>query len=137
MIESGTQHVTATDAALAAIERLETRHGPLMFVQSGGCCDGSSPICLRAGELLVGANDLLLGEVGGAPFYIDAEQYERWRSPRLVIDVEPGGGDSFSLEGSDGVHFVALTETTASRSACCTRPAVPLWSSAGCTFKPW
>ena len=108
-----------------------------MFVQSGGCCDGSSPICLREGELLVGSNDLLLGEVGGAPFYVDAELYERWRSPRLVIDIEPGGGDSFSLEGSDGVHFVALTETTASRSACCTSPARPLGSSAGCTFKPW
>ncbi len=70
-----------------------------MLMQSGGCCDGSSPICLHAGELLVGPNDLLLGEVGGAPFYIDAEQYERWRSPRLVLDVAPGGGDAFSLEG--------------------------------------
>jgi uncharacterized protein (DUF779 family) len=111
MTESGIQRVTATDAALAAIERLEARHGPLMFVQSGGCCDGSSPICLSQGELLVGSNDLLLGEVGGAPFYMDAEQYERWRRPRLLIDVEPGGGDSFSLEGSDGVHFVARTQT--------------------------
>ena len=137
MTESGIQQVTATDSALAAIERLETRHGPLMFVQSGGCCDGSSPICLTEGELLMGSNDLLLGEVGSAPFYIDAEQYERWRSPRLVIDIEPGASDSFSLEGSDGIHFVALTETTASRSACCKSPAGRLWSSAGCTFKPW
>jgi uncharacterized protein (DUF779 family) len=107
--ESGTRQVTATDAAQAAIERLEARHGPLMFVQSGGCCDGSSPICLSAGELLLGPNDVLLGEIAGCPFYVDRDQYARWQKPRFVIDIAPGGGDSFSLEGSDGVHFVART----------------------------
>jgi uncharacterized protein (DUF779 family) len=107
MSESGTRRVTATDAAVAAVERLKARHGPLMFVQSGGCCDGSSPICLREGELLLGAGDVLLGEVAGCPFYVDREQYERWRSPTLVLDVGTGGGDSFSLEGADGIHFLA------------------------------
>jgi uncharacterized protein (DUF779 family) len=109
MDESGTTRVTATGAALAAIERLKGRHGPLMFVQSGGCCDGSSPICLSEGELLLGPSDVLLGEVAACPFYIDREQYERWQEPLLVIDVAPGGGDSFSLEGPDGIHFVART----------------------------
>ena len=84
--------VVATDAALAAIERLTAKHGPLMLVQSGGCCDGSSPICLHAGDLLIGPNDLLLGYLGGVPFYIDDEQYERWSRPEIVVDAANGAG---------------------------------------------
>jgi uncharacterized protein (DUF779 family) len=101
--------ISATPAAIAAIERLKARHGALRFVQSGGCCDGSSPMCLLADELLIGSGDLLLGEVAGVPFHIDSEQYERWRRPRFVVDVAPGRGESFSLEGADDVHFVART----------------------------
>ena len=102
--------VRATPAALEAIDRLEAAHGPLMLFQSGGCCDGTSPICLKRGELPVSPNDLLLGQLGGAPFYIDSEQYERWRRPRFAIDVAPGPAEGFSLEGLDGVHFVTRTE---------------------------
>jgi uncharacterized protein len=98
------KQVVATDAALAAIESLTAKHGPLMLVQSGGCCDGSSPICLHAGELLTGPNDLLLGTPGGAAFYIDAEQYERWNRPQLVLDAAAGAAEGFSLEGLEGVH---------------------------------
>ena len=101
--------VRATGAARDLIARLVARYGPLMFVQSGGCCDGSSPVCLREGELLLGPNDLLIGEIAGWPFYIDREQYERWRRPQFLIDVAPGEGDTFSLEGPQGVHFVART----------------------------
>jgi hypothetical protein len=97
--------VTATAAALDAIERLGAAHGPLTFFQSGGCCDGSSPICLRLGELPVGAQDVLLGELAGAPFYIDAEMYERWGRPDLVVDVAPGPAEGFSLSQADR-HFV-------------------------------
>jgi uncharacterized protein len=100
------KQVVATDAALAAIESLTAKHGPLMLVQSGGCCDGSSPICLHAGELLTGPNDLLLGTPGGAAFYIDAEQYQRWNRPQLVLDAAAGAAEGFSLEGLEGVHFV-------------------------------
>jgi len=100
--------VSATEAALDELSRLRERFGPLMLFQSGGCCDGSSPLCLHEGELLVGANDLRLGEVGGVPFYVDAEQYERWNRPGFVLDVAPGAGDAFSLEGLDGLHFVSL-----------------------------
>ena len=107
MEASGTGRVRATDAALAAIGRLRARHGPLVFVQSGGCCDGSSPICLCEGEILLGPDDVLIGDLAGCPFYVDREQYERWRRPSFVIDVAAGGGDSFSLEGPDGLHFVA------------------------------
>jgi uncharacterized protein (DUF779 family) len=104
-----TARVTATAEALDVIERLSAAHGPLVFFQSGGCCDGSSPICLEAGELPPGPHDRLLGAIGGAPFYVDAEQYRRWREPEFVIDVSPGPAEGFSLEGLVGVHFVART----------------------------
>jgi uncharacterized protein (DUF779 family) len=98
--------VIATPQALDTIERLAAAHGPLTFFQSGGCCDGTSPMCLKDGELPPSPNDLLLGEIGGAPFYIDAEQYERWRRPSFLIDVAPGAAEGFSLEGLEGVHFI-------------------------------
>ncbi len=99
--------VTATPAALQAIERLRREHGALAFFQSGGCCDGSLPICLRDGELPPGPGDVLLGEVGGAPFYVDADLYARWREPRLLLDVRPGAAEGFSLAPPDA-HFVTL-----------------------------
>ncbi len=98
--------VEATPAALEVIERLAAEHGSLIFLQSGGCCDGSSPICMRRGELLIGPGDVLLGDVGPASFYVDREMDERWGHPRFVIDVAPGAGDTFSLEGRDDLHFV-------------------------------
>jgi hypothetical protein len=104
-----TRAISATDAALAELARLRKRYGPLMLFQSGGCCDGSSPLCVSEGELLLGPNDLLLGEVGGTPFYIDVEQYERWNRPTFLLDIAPGGTGSFSIEGLDDVHFVAVT----------------------------
>ncbi len=98
--------IVATDAAIAEIGRLTDEHGPLMFFQSGGCCDGSSPMCFTDGELLLGPNDLLLGDVDGCSFHIDADQYERWNRPALVLDVAAGTGSSMSLEETHGVHFV-------------------------------
>jgi uncharacterized protein (DUF779 family) len=97
--------VVATRAAKAEIGRLRAEHGPLVFFQSGGCCDGSSPMCFPAGELRIGSNDVLLGELEGCPFYIDAEQYERWGRPAFVLDVGPGAGSGMSLEGLHDVHF--------------------------------
>ena len=99
--------VEVTLAALEVIHRLEAAHGPLVFHQSGGCCDGSSAICLKDGELPPAPSDVLLGEIGGAPFYIDAEQYTRWGTPRFLIDVAPGAAEGFSLEGLEGMHFVS------------------------------
>lgn len=98
--------MTATPEALEIIERLRAAHGPLAFHQSGGCCDGSSPMCLLDGELPPSPHDLTLGEIGGAPFYIDADLYERWRRPAFVVDVRPGAADGFSLEALEGVHFL-------------------------------
>ncbi|MGG3894156.1 DUF779 domain-containing protein [Geobacillus stearothermophilus] len=98
--------VIATEAALKLIEKLKAKYGPLMFHQSGGCCDGSSPMCYPLGELIVGDSDVLLGEIGGCPFYISKAQYEYWKHTQLIIDVVPGRGGMFSLEGPEGVRFL-------------------------------
>ena len=98
--------VTATDAALDLIERLREKHGPLLFHQSGGCCDGSSPMCYPRDEFLVGGGDVKLGEIGGVPFYMSASQFEYWQHTHLIIDVVPGRGGMFSLEGPEGLRFL-------------------------------
>jgi uncharacterized protein len=107
---TATARISATDGALEAIERLTVKHGRLMLFQSGGCCDGSSPLCLHEGELLLGPHDVLLGELGGMPVYIDAEQDRRWNHPRFVLDVAPGQASGFSLEGLDGIHFFTRSQ---------------------------
>ena len=109
-----TQAVFSTPEALEVIHGLEAEHGPLMFFQSGGCCDGSSPMCFPAGELLLGPNDLLLGEVDGCPFYIDSDQYERWNRPVFVLDVSPGSAAGMSIEGEHGLRFVLAAPDTPS-----------------------
>ncbi len=99
--------VIATAAARAAIATLTSRRGPIMFFQSGGCCDGSLPMCFADGELLVGDNDVLLGIIDGCPFYIAAAQYQAWKHTQLILDVEPGAPEGFSLPaGLDDAHFV-------------------------------
>jgi len=109
--------VRATAAALETIDRLQRSHGPLAFFQSGGCCDGSLPICLPADELPAGPNDLELGELGGARVYIGAEQYHRWNEPDFVLDVAPGKPEGFSLGGSEGVHFISRAPGAAGLSS--------------------
>ena len=99
-------HVHGTAAAVQALRDLAAAHGPLMLFISGGCCEGSAPLCVRDGELPTGRGDVLLGEVGGAEVYIVAEKYERWNRPELTIDVSPGAAEGFSLDGLAGIHFV-------------------------------
>ena len=98
--------VMATPAALALIAEIEADHGPILFHQSGGCCDGSSPMCYPAGEFLIGDRDVRLGEIGGAGFYISGPQFEYWKHTQLVIDVVEGRGGMFSLENGEGVRFL-------------------------------
>ncbi len=98
--------VTATDAALQLIERLRAKHGPLMFHQSGGCCDGSAPMCFPEGDFIIGDYDRKLGEIGGTPFWISGPQFEYWQHTALIIDVVPGRGGMFSLEGPEGLRFL-------------------------------
>ncbi|MBE4910110.1 DUF779 domain-containing protein [Bacillus luteolus] len=98
--------VTATDEALTLIEKLQMKHGSLLFHQSGGCCDGSSPMCFPREEFLIGDADILIGEIGNTPFYMSKKQYEYWKHTNLIIDVVKGRGGMFSLEGPEGVRFL-------------------------------
>ncbi|AYO78422.1 DUF779 domain-containing protein [Sphingobium yanoikuyae] len=99
--------ILATPAADALIARLTDQHGPLMFHQSGGCCDGSAPMCFPRGEFRVGPQDVLLGHVAGdVPVWIGAAQFEYWRHTQVTIDVVPGRGAGMSLESPDGQRFI-------------------------------
>ena len=104
--------VTATPAALALLARLRKLYGPLMFFQSGGCCDGSAPMCFPAGEFRTGGSDVLLAElqVEGVPepvtFWMSRSQFEVWSHTRLIVDVVAGRGSGFSLEAPEGVRFL-------------------------------
>ncbi len=105
-MERTATRVDATAEALDLIERLRARHGPLMFHQSGGCCDGSSPMCYPLGDFFLGDADVRLGEIGGAPFYMSESQFAYWQHTKLIIDVVPGRGGMFSLENGEGVRFL-------------------------------
>jgi uncharacterized protein len=98
--------VLATDSTLQLIEKLKNKHGELLFHQSGGCCDGSSPMCFSRDEFLIGDADVLLGYIGECPFYMSQAQYEYWKHTQLIIDVVPGRGGMFSLEGPEGLRFL-------------------------------
>ena len=98
--------VTATPAALALVGALRAEYGSILFHQSGGCCDGSSPMCYPSDDFIVGDRDVLLGTIAGAPFYISAPQFEYWKHTQLIIDVVPGRGGMFSLENGRGVRFL-------------------------------
>ncbi len=101
-----TARVVATPAALAAIGRLVSERGRLMFFQSGGCCDGSLPICFDLGEFVLSDHDVLLGDVGGSPFYIDHRQFAAWQHTQLILDVSDGLPEGFSLSAGPNQHFV-------------------------------
>lgn len=100
------ERVLASDAALSLIDRLSKQHGPLMFHQSGGCCDGSAPMCYPLGEFKVGNSDVQLGSIGGCPFYMSESQFEYWQHTQLTIDVVKGRGAGFSLEAPEGFRFL-------------------------------
>lgn len=98
--------VTATQATLSLINELKAEHGPLLFHQSGGCCDGSQPMCFPEHEFRIGYSDVKIGEIGEVPFWISADQYEYWKHTQLTIDVVNGRGSSFSLEIPKGKRFI-------------------------------
>lgn len=98
--------VSATPDALELIATLKARHGELIFHQSGGCCDGSAPMCFPANEFLVGDADVRLGEIGGVPFYMHRSQFAYWEHTHLIIDAIPGSGGMFSLERPSGLRFI-------------------------------
>ena len=116
--------VTATPAAIALIEELRAEHGPVMFHQSGGCCDGSSPMCYPVGDFLTGDSDVHLGQVAGADFWISRPQFQVWKHTHLILDVVPGRGGMFSLENGRDRRFLIRSrifteaENTALEGAC-------------------
>ena len=105
--------VSATPEADALIRSLQEEHGPVMFHQSGGCCDGSAPMCFPEGDFITGPADVLLGELEGAKFWIGRAQWERWKHTELTIDVVPGRGSGFSLEAPRGVRFLTRSNVCA------------------------
>lgn len=103
---SAVSRVSATPAALALIDQLKEKHGALLFHQSGGCCDGSAPMCFPANEFIVGDIDVKLGEISGVPFYMSQSQFAYWEHTHLVIDAVAGTGGMFSLERPTGLRFL-------------------------------
>ena len=108
--------VSATPETVALLDEIIADHGPVLFHQSGGCCDGSSPMCYPRSEFIVGDLDVLMGTIGDTPVYISASQYEAWKHTDLIIDVVPGRGGMFSLDNGREKRFLT-------RSIIC---AVPL-----------
>ncbi|MBC8141238.1 MAG: DUF779 domain-containing protein [Armatimonadetes bacterium] len=100
------ERVTYTPQAAALLDTLKARHGDLLFHQSGGCCDGSSPMCYPAGEFRIGSRDVYLGDVYGCPFYMSGAQFALWRHTHLTVDVVAGRGGGFSCESPEGVRFL-------------------------------
>jgi uncharacterized protein (DUF779 family) len=100
------ERVIVTPAAVELIEKLRAEHGPLLFHQSGGCCDGSAPMCFPAGEFMVGSSDVKLGTIADVPFYMSESQFGYWQNTQLIIDVVPGNGGMFSLERPTGLRFL-------------------------------
>ncbi|MDQ0214449.1 uncharacterized protein (DUF779 family) [Oikeobacillus pervagus] len=100
------ERVVATDEALKLIQSIKNIHGAIMFYQSGGCCDGSAPMCYSEGDFLLGDSDIYLGSIGDTPFYMHKSQYDYWKHTQLIIDVAEGGGATFSLDSVEDKHFI-------------------------------
>lgn len=115
---NGEPRVLATDAALALIGEIRRDHPDILFHQSGGCCDGSSPMCYPADEFMVGDNDVKLGEIGGVPVYISASQFAAWKHTQLIIDVVPGRGGMFSLDNGREKRFLTRSRLFGGGEAC-------------------
>lgn len=100
------ERVSVTQEAKEVIQTLKQRYGALMFHQSGGCCDGSSPMCFEEGDFKTGESDVKLGEICGCEFFMSSDQYEYWKHTHLTVDITEGRGASFSLEIPMGIRFV-------------------------------
>jgi len=120
-----TRKVVATEAALQLIEKLKSLHGPLMFHQSGGCCDGSAPMCYLLGEFKTGGQDVYLGDIDGCPFFISASQYAYWQHTQLIVDTVPGRGAGFSLESPEGMRFLSRSRVFTSAEMLTVHPVQP------------
>ena len=120
------ERVLITEGAEVVVRRLEQLHGALLFHQSGGCCDGSSPMCFPRGEFRVGPQDVKLGEIASVPFYMSASQFDYWQHTQLTIDVVPGRGGGFSLEAPEGLRFLTRSRVFSDAEDVALRAAGPL-----------
>ena len=105
--------VEATQEALDLIEDIKKDYGEVLFHQSGGCCDGSAPMCFQKGDFLIADHDVQMGEIGGVPFYIGGLQFEAWKHTKLIIDVVDGQGGMFSFDNGRGKRFITRSEICA------------------------
>lgn len=119
---NGEPRVLATDAAIELIREIRRDHPDILFHQSGGCCDGSSPMCYPADDYIVGDNDVKLGEIDGVPVYISASQYEAWKHTQLIIDVVPGRGGMFSLDNGREKRFLTRSRLFGGGEGCVLPP---------------
>jgi len=115
---NGEPRVLATDAALDLIKEIQRDYPEILFHQSGGCCDGSSPMCYPTDDFIVGDLDVKLGEIGGVPVYISASQFEAWKHTQLIIDVVPGRGGMFSLDNGREKRFLTRSRLFGGGEAC-------------------
>lgn len=102
--------VEATEGALQPIREIIADHGPVIFHQSGGCCDGSAPMCYADGDLIIADHDVQMGKIGGMLFYIGGKQFKAWKHTRLTIDVINGQGGMFSLDNGRGKRFITRSD---------------------------
>ena len=119
------KRVSGTDSTFELIEELLSIHGPLLFHQSGGCCDGSAPMCFARDEFRVGSRDVLLGEIADQPFFIAEDQFEYWEHTQLIIDVVKGRGGMFSVEGPTGKRFLTRSRVFTDNEAAILQKAPP------------
>ncbi len=116
--DAGEPRVIATDAALEFLAEIQRDHPDILFHQSGGCCDGSTPMCYPANDYRVGETDVKLGEIGGVPFYISGSQFDVWKHTQLIIDVVPGRGGMFSLDNGRERRFLTRSRLFSGGEAC-------------------
>ncbi len=119
-----TERLAVTDKAKEVIDTLRAKFGELIFHQSGGCCDGSAPMCFEKGDFLIGSRDLCLGEIHGCKFYMASDQFEYYKNMHITIDVSKGRGSSFSLEIPMGLRFMTISRLFTDDELISVRPAV-------------
>ncbi len=118
MTDKNLPRVVATEAALELIREIRSDHPDILFHQSGGCCDGSAPMCFPVSDFLISEGDVLLGHIGGVPFYIGGRQFEAWKHSQLIIDVIAGRGGMFSLDNGRERRFLTRSRVVGDGQMC-------------------